>query len=105
MIEYVDINFRATGKTSRLIKWLKEDTEHRLLVVHSHDFAHNLSEKYDLPPKSVMSAEDFLRGRARGLRKTEIRIDEIEMLLARIDSHVTGFSGTRKDGDLNWRSA
>ena len=104
MIEYVDINFRASGKTSRLINWLKEDTENRLLIVHSYAFAKNLSRKYDLPPKSVMSADEFLGGRSRGLRKSEIRIDEIEMLLARIDPHITGFSGTRKDGDLNWRN-
>lgn len=92
MTKYIDVSPRGSGKTKRMVEWLKADLENRAIIVGTSYLAMNLVRMYELPDKCVFTVEDIKFGRLRGIRKREMCIDEIDIFLQQLDLRIIGFS-------------
>ncbi len=104
---YVDVGKRDSGKTTKLINWLLENWDNRILLVHTQQMATNLLGDLCIlhpelniivnnGPQKIMSIEDGIKyRRIKGRKEREIRIDGIEVLLGMLDFRINGFSLNR----------
>ena len=78
---------RGSGKTFELVQWLKEDLEHRTLVVHSVEMAKHICAHYDIPdsrrhPVRVISWSNYIAGTLRSDHDRQIAIDNLDLCLS-----------------------
>lgn len=75
---------RASGKTFKMVNWLKASPNH-ILVVHSEQEAHRIREDYYLnlgECNRIISVHSALNGKLRGSRReTVIAIDNLDLML------------------------
>jgi hypothetical protein len=84
----IDYSPRASGKTTRLIEWLRAD-EQRLLLTVSHDEENRLKRLYPDLSNRIVDWESYLRARNSGgsLTASRIRtigIDNADLVLGRV---------------------
>lgn len=92
---YRIIDGRGTGKTSRLLLLAKE--QNGVIVCGDPDAMKYKAEKgYGIVGIDYYSYNAFLNGNLRGLKKP-IFIDEIDLLLKRIDNNIQGYTLTNED--------
>lgn len=75
---------RQGGKTTELAQWVKEDREHRVILVPNDEQAHFMRRTYSwLNTDNVMTI-GYWRTSGRGKRKIQIAFDNADMLLQSI---------------------
>lgn len=71
-----------TGKTTQLVEWLREDRDHRVIVVASERQARNVQRHFDLGPDDVLSVPVLLHASfRRAVRRRAIGVDELDAVL------------------------
>lgn len=105
---YVDFGSRNSGKTTRLVEWLKEDIKGRLILIptmgafgYTRQIALNLGLSLEEIEEHIRPLDELIYGRLRGYKNKEdiireIRIDEIGYLLNRLDHRINGFTVSRE---------
>lgn len=91
---YRIIDGRATGKTSRLMLLAKENGA---IIVCNHPEAHKTkAERYGIIGLDFISYRDYIfelnKGPANKYRGRNIFIDELEMFMKSLDSHIQGYT-------------
>lgn len=79
------VRARAGGKTTQLIEWLKEDQEHRTIVVHSQQYARDLAVQFGIDdsrsrPVKIISWHDFINERLNGTHRG-VAIDNLDLCI------------------------
>jgi len=91
------------GKTTKCIEWLKEDLEHRILLVHSREEKRRLETQYTLPG-NVVHTWDSYRESILGLhdKPPEAMIDNSEEFIHRHfrGVNVKGITMTVEDWEI-----
>lgn len=108
----IDYSPPDSGKTLKLKKWFLTAPKYRGIVVHTHQRAINLTleirrmderrsiKDEKLPYKwgsHIISFIDYLKGGFRGLRISEIMLDDIDMCLNIFDPNIKGFTARKVD--------
>lgn len=102
----VIVNGRQSGKTFRLIQWVKEGFETtsypgwtRVLLTHSLDEAQRLRAQYDLEYRQVFSVSEWQTARL-GREPVEIAVDNADLVLtAYLGQHPAALSMTGRIED------
>ncbi len=99
---YVDAGGRGSGKTTKLVEWVKSDLQHNLLVVRNIQEEKRILGQFKIPKDNVSNLNDLIHGRFKGfktrsIQPQNIRIDGVQELLRKLDSRITGFSVDRDD--------
>jgi hypothetical protein len=83
----VIVNGRQSGKTYRLIQWVKEGEQtdsypgwSRILLCHSLDEAQRLRTQYDLDYRQVFSVSEWQHAR-KGRKPVEVALDNADLVL------------------------
>lgn len=81
-------NGRQSGKTYRLIQWVKNGKKtdsypgwSRILLCHSLDEAQRIRTQYDLDYRQVFSVSEWQRAR-KGHEPVEVALDNADLVLA-----------------------
>ncbi len=83
---------RGGGKTLQMVKWLRESSNH-ILVVRTHAEATRLEGLYPGDHNfRIVPVDSIKRETQRGGQRYEVRIDGIEEVFKMLGIHVTGFS-------------
>lgn len=81
---------RRGGKTYELMQWLKQDENHRQVIVHSLEYAKHLREEYDIKeerlsnPQKIVSWHSIMNGTNRGHPQREVAVDNVDFLISEV---------------------
>lgn len=71
---------RGAGKTYRLVQWVLEDPENRVIYCRNAQQAAHLRQQYGLTPRQTVTPEGVYRGDLRG-RRPSLAVDDAETLI------------------------
>lgn len=79
---------RQTGKTTKLIKWMQEDVN-RVLLVPNQMMVKQIEEQYSefKGTKRILTLRDYLHIGHTMPRKTEVAVDELDLVLDSVARH------------------
>ena len=78
----VIVGGRRSGKTHKLVEWLKEDPD-RVLICHSASEAERLTRDYGIHPRQIMSISAWSSRGLSGMSRpsTKIAVDNLDLVL------------------------
>lgn len=76
----VDYSARRTGKTTRLIEWLRED-EGRVMITFSHMEENRLKREFPELSTQIVDWESYQNRYRQGRKIKEVGIDNADMIL------------------------